>query len=44
VTHDILKKLTLMGKPLADVSLEAVKMFHDDARAAGYSLQPIATP
>ena len=44
VTHDILKKLPLMGKPLEDFSLETVKMFHEDARAAGYSLQPIATP
>jgi|SRR5436190_21662128 len=44
VTHDILKKLPLMGKPLDDFSLETVKMFHDDARAAGYSLQPIPTP
>ena len=44
VTHDLLKKLPLIGKSLEDYSLETVKMFHDDARAAGYSLQPIATP
>jgi transaldolase len=43
VTHDILKKLKLLGKSLDDYSLETVKMFYDDARAAGYSLQAIQT-
>jgi transaldolase len=38
VTQDILKKLTLIGKDLDDYSLETVKMFHDDAQAAGFSL------
>jgi transaldolase len=38
VTHDILKKLSLAGKDLDDYSLETVKMFYEDARAAGYSL------
>lgn len=38
VTHDILKKLALVGKDLDDYSLETVKMFHDDAKAAGFSL------
>ncbi len=38
VTSDVLKKLALVGKDLADYSLETVKMFHDDARAAGYTL------
>jgi transaldolase len=38
VTHDLLKKLTLVGKDLDEYSLETVKMFHDDATAAGYSL------
>jgi transaldolase len=38
VTHDLLKKLPLVGKDLAAYSLETVKMFHDDARAAGYTL------
>ncbi|MBM4347804.1 MAG: transaldolase, partial [Deltaproteobacteria bacterium] len=38
VTNDILKKLNLIGKDLEDFSLETVKMFYDDARAAGYSL------
>jgi transaldolase len=36
VTNDILKKLSLIGKDLADYSLETVKMFHDDAKAAGF--------
>ena len=39
VTHDILKKLSLVGKGLDDYSLETVKMFYDDARAAGFSLE-----
>jgi transaldolase len=39
VTQDILKKLPLVGKALEDYSLDTVKMFHDDARAAGFSLE-----
>lgn len=38
VTNDILKKLPLIGKNLDEYSLETVKMFHDDALAAGFSL------
>jgi transaldolase len=38
VTHDLLKKLPLLGKDLSEFSLETVRMFHDDARAAGYVL------
>ena len=38
VTPDILKKLDGIGKDLAEFSLDTVKMFHDDARKAGYSL------
>jgi transaldolase len=38
VTHDLLKKLELVGKDLGAYSLETVKMFHDDAAHAGYSL------
>jgi transaldolase len=38
VTNDILKKLSLNGYDLADYSLDTVKMFHDDAKHAGYSL------
>ena len=38
VTHDVLKKLELVGKDLSDYSLETVKMFHCDAGAAGYKI------
>jgi transaldolase len=38
VTNDILKKLSLVGKDLDDYSLETVKMFFDDGKAAGYKL------
>ena len=38
VTHDILKKLTLIGKNLDEYSLDTVKMFHEDAAKAGYRL------
>lgn len=38
VTNDILKKLSNVGKDLAQFSLETVKMFRNDAVAAGFSL------
>jgi len=38
VTHDLLKKLDLLGKDLLQFSLETVQMFHRDAVAAGFSL------
>lgn len=38
VTNDILKKLSLVGKDLADYSLDTVKMFFDDGRKAGFTL------
>jgi transaldolase len=38
VTHDLLKKLHLLGHDLDEFSLETVRMFHGDAEAAGYSL------
>jgi transaldolase len=39
VPHDILKKLvTLGGKDLDDLSLDTVRMFHQDAVAAGFKL------
>jgi transaldolase len=38
VTNELLKKLDLVGKDLTDYSLETVKMFFDDARAAGFRL------
>jgi len=37
-TPDILNKLSTLGKALDDFSLETVKMFHDDAAAAGFKL------
>lgn len=38
VTSDILKKLSMVGKPLDELSLDTVKMFYNDAAAAGYRL------
>lgn len=38
VTNDVLKKLELVGKSLDDYSLDTVKMFYNDASAAGFSL------
>ncbi|NQV82689.1 MAG: transaldolase [Rhodospirillales bacterium] len=38
VTNDILRKLSGIGKDLDAFSLETVKMFHDDAYAAGYGI------
>jgi len=38
VTHDMLKKLDLVNKDLAAYSLDTVKMFYDDAKAAGFKL------
>ena len=37
-TRDILAKLELIGKDLAEYSLETVQMFYSDAVASGYSL------
>src|SRR6266568_4268212 len=34
VTHDILNKLSLVGKDLAEYSLDTVRMFYQDARSA----------
>jgi transaldolase len=38
VTNDLLQKLDLIGKDPLQFSLETVRMFHDDARRAGYKL------
>lgn len=38
VTHDVLKKLPLVGKNLDEFSLDTVKMFYTDAQKARYSL------
>lgn len=40
VTSDLLKKLELVGKDLAEYSLETVQMFYQDALASGYELRP----
>jgi transaldolase len=37
-THEILKKLELLGKDLLRYSLETVEMFHNDAQKAGYTV------
>ena len=37
-TSDIIRKLSLSGKDLAQYSLETVQMFYDDASRAGYQL------
>lgn len=42
VTNDILKKLNFVGKDLLEFSLETVKMFYNDAVAAGFSLESIS--
>jgi transaldolase len=38
VTHDLLKKLSSLGKGLDEFSLDTVRMFHDDAVSSGFSL------
>jgi transaldolase len=38
VTHDMLKKLPLLGRDLDDFSLDTVRMFHRDAISVGYVL------
>lgn len=38
VTPDILKKLDMVGKDLTDLSLDTVKMFRNDATAAGFTI------
>ncbi len=37
-THDILKKLELVGKDLHRYSLDTVQMFYEDAQKAGFAL------
>jgi transaldolase len=43
VTHALLKKLPLLGKDLNEYSLDTVKMFFEDACAAGFTLEPRVT-
>ena len=38
VPPDMLKKMSVFGKNLAEYSLETVRMFHSDAAGAGYAL------
>ena len=38
VTHDILKKLALIGKSLTEYSLDTVRMFYEDGRKSGLTL------
>ena len=38
VTHDILQKLSLVGRDLHEYSLDTVKMFHRDADQAGFTV------
>ena len=38
VPPEMLKKMALFGKDLAEYSLETVRMFHTDAVAAGFTL------
>ena len=37
-TNDLIRKLALGGKDLAEYSLDTVQMFYDDAQSAGYRL------
>jgi len=39
VTHDVLRKLSLVNKDLHTYSLDTVQMFYDDAQAAGYTIK-----
>jgi transaldolase len=39
VTHDLLRKLSSLGRDLEEFSLATVRMFYEDGRAAGYSLR-----
>ena len=38
ITHDMLQKLSLIGRDLDEYSLDTVKMFHHDALKAGFAL------
>lgn len=39
VTNDILKKLPTLGKDLTEFSLDTVKMFYNDAKSVGYTIE-----
>ena len=38
ITSDLFKKLPMLGRDLADLSLDTVKMFKNDAESAGFTL------
>jgi transaldolase len=38
VTHDIVKRLSLVGRALEKYSLDTLKMFNEDATQAGFTL------
>lgn len=38
VTSDVLKKVPMIGKDLAELSLDTVKMFYNDAKASAYTI------
>lgn len=38
VTPDILKKLSMLGKDLTELSLDTVKLFYDDGQKAGFKI------
>lgn len=38
ITNDILKKTPMLGRDLKELSLDTVKMFYNDAHAAGYRI------
>jgi len=38
ITHDLLRKIEFIGRDLDDFSLDTVRMFYNDARAAGFTL------
>jgi transaldolase len=42
MTHDLLNRLSLIGRDLQEYSLDTVKMFYEDGKKAGYDLMKIA--
>ena len=43
VTEDVLAKLPLLGKELAEYSLDTVTMFYRDAQESGFTLEEPTT-
>ena len=44
VTNDLLAKIPLIGKDLAEFSLETVKMFYSDAQKVGFKVSGVSLP